>query len=130
MNYAKKIDEIPKNIWKEPKPGEPEPLARLLDGQDLITPGKEGGITGSERLKILVQNYRPGGSHRSHVHDDCEQVFFVAEGEGELMLDGKWFDVSKGDLIFVPRNVSHAARNNSEGTLVIIFISVPLDRTA
>lgn len=126
MDYVKRIQDVPKKIWKPPKPGEPQPIANLLDGQDIITQGGGGAIPGSERITVLVQNYRPGGTHIEHAHGDAEQVFFVLEGRGEFMLDDEWFDISKGDLIFVPRNVRHAARNSSGQTLVLIFMSVPL----
>jgi quercetin dioxygenase-like cupin family protein len=126
MEYAKRIQDIPKKIWKPPEPGEPEPIATLLDGQDLVTKGSEGAIPGSEALTVLVQNYRPKGTHRIHAHEDLEQVFYVFDGSGEFKLGDRWFPISKGDLVFVPRNVSHGARNTSEGILVMIFISVPL----
>jgi len=124
--YVARIEDAPKHIWKPPRPGEPESIVTLMDGQDLVTTGPGGVIQGSEKVTMLVQNYRPGGSHKRHAHDDCEQVFFVLDGEGEFLLDEEWFDVSKGDVIFVPPHVTHAARNNTEGMLRIIFISVPL----
>ncbi len=126
MNYATNISDVPVKKWKKPKEGEPKPIATLLDGQDLITTGEKGAISGSRNLTILVQNYRPGGFHEPHSHSDVEQVFFVLEGEGQFMLNDEWFDVKTGDVIYAPTNTSHAARNNSEDTLVIIFISVGL----
>ncbi len=126
MDYAKKISEVPRKIWRPPKPGEPEPIATLLDGQDLITTGTGGVLPSSEKTTVLVQNYRPGGAHKEHAHGDAEQVFFVFRGRGQFMLDDRWFDVSEGDLIYVPRGVNHAARNSSDGELTIIFISTPL----
>ena len=125
MRNLVKIDAVPRKIWKPPRPGEPEPIATLLDGQDLITPGAGGAISGSERLTVLVQNYRPGGTHVVHAHDDAEQVFYVSRGKGEFLLGDDWFSVSEGDLVFAPRGVSHAARNTSDEEMTIIFISVP-----
>lgn len=124
--YVAKIEDVPKHIWMPPKPAEPEPIVTLMDGQDLVTTGHDGVIQRSEKLTMLVQNYRPGGSHKRHAHDDCEQVFFVLDGEGEFLLGENWFAISKGDVIFVPPHVTHAARNNTKDMLRIIFISVPL----
>ncbi len=126
MKNLVNLRDVPKNIWKPPAPGDPEPIATLLDGQDVLTGGPGGAMTGSERLTVLVQNYRPGGFHTSHAHDDAEQVFFVYEGKGQFLLGEECFAISKGDLVYVPRNVIHAARNNSDGILTLIFISVPL----
>ncbi len=128
MEYVTSIDKVPKKIWQPAKIGEPEPIATLLDGQDLVTPGREGAIPGSEALKILVQNYRPGGSHKPHTHDDCEQVFFCKAGSGQFLLDEEWFDIEEGDVAYVPRHVTHAARNTGASVLTLIFISIPLGR--
>ena len=127
MDNVANIQDVPKKIWKPPGEGEPEPIATLLDGQDLITSGPSGVIGGSERITILVQNYRPGGVHKTHAHEDAEQVFFVYEGRGEFLLGNDWFKISKGDLVYVPRNTIHAAKNSSESTLILLFMSVPLE---
>ena len=126
MKSVINLRDVPKQIWRPPAPGDPEPIATLLDGQDLLTGGPEGAIAGSQSLTMLVQNYRPGGFHKTHSHHDAEQVFFVYEGKGQFLLGEEWFDISKGDLVYVPRNVSRAARNTSDDTLTLIFISVPL----
>jgi quercetin dioxygenase-like cupin family protein len=126
MKNVINIGEVHKKIWHPPKEGEPEGLATLLDGQDLITSGGSGEINNSGRITILVQNYRPGGVHKIHAHDDTEQVFFVYEGTGEFLLGEEWFGIKKGDLIFVPKDTVHAARNSSDSTLILIFMSVPL----
>jgi quercetin dioxygenase-like cupin family protein len=126
MENVINIQEVPKKIWKPPGEGEPEPIATLLDGQDLITSGPSGAIHGSRRITILVQNYRPGGVHKVHAHEDAEQVFFVYEGYGKFLLGDDWFDISKGDLVYVPRNTVHAAKNTSDSTLILLFMSVPL----
>jgi quercetin dioxygenase-like cupin family protein len=126
MKNVVNIGEVRKKIWQPPKEGEPEGIATLLDGQDLITPGGSGAIKNSGRITILVQNYRPGGVHKIHAHDDTEQVFFVYEGTGEFLLGEEWFEIQKGDLIFVPKDTVHAAKNSSDSTLILIFMSVPL----
>jgi quercetin dioxygenase-like cupin family protein len=126
MDSVINIDEVPKKIWKPPGKGDPEPLATLLDGQDLLTTGPEGAITGSGRITILVQNYRPGGVHKIHSHDDTEQIFFVYEGNGKFLLGEEWIDISKGDLVYVPRNTVHAAKNSSDSIMILIFMSIPL----
>jgi quercetin dioxygenase-like cupin family protein len=126
MKNVVNIGEVYKKIWQPPKEGEPEGIATLLDGQDLITPGGSSAINTSKRITILVQNYRPGGVHKIHAHDDTEQVFFVYEGTGEFLLGEEWFGIKKGDLIFVPKDTVHAAKNSSDSTLILIFISIPL----
>ena len=126
MEYVTRIDSVPINVWRAPKEGEPRPMATLLDGQDLIMPGSRGAIAGSERLTVLVQNYRPGGFHEPHSHDDCEQIFYVLKGKGEFLLGKDWIRISRGDILYVPRHEEHAARNTGRGTLILIFVSVRL----
>lgn len=55
----------------------------------------------------------PGGNTPDHDHP-FEHENFVVDGKGEVMIEGEWRQVSKGDIIFVPPGVRHQYRNTGE----------------
>jgi oxalate decarboxylase/phosphoglucose isomerase-like protein (cupin superfamily) len=64
------------------------------------------GVTFGE---VVLQ---PGRGHERHNHPESEEILYVLSGEGEQMIDdGKPFDVTPGDTIYVPTGVFHSTRN-------------------
>ena len=51
----------------------------------------------------------PGGNTPDHSHP-FEHENFVVEGRGEVMVEGRWSQVTEGDVIFVPPGVRHQYR--------------------
>ncbi len=52
---------------------------------------------GTEALRLLVQEYPPGGYTTNHpVHNDFEQTYYVMSGEMRLTLDGEEHTVRPG----------------------------------
>ncbi len=86
---------------------------------------KEAG--GTEALRLLVQEYPPGGYTTNHpVHNDFEQTYYVMAGEMRLLLDGEEHIVPAGSFVFIPRGVKHEHRNDSDEPMVFMTINVPV----
>jgi quercetin dioxygenase-like cupin family protein len=66
-------------------------------------------IPGREVLQARV-DFAPGASFPRHKHPG-EEVIYVIAGTIEYEVDGKLVTVKKGDVLFVPDGVVHAARN-------------------
>ncbi len=64
---------------------------------------------------------RPGQRNGEHMHPNCEEILFVAEGECDHYVDEKVVKLRKGDAIFVPENASHYALNTGDEELVLII---------
>jgi oxalate decarboxylase/phosphoglucose isomerase-like protein (cupin superfamily) len=64
------------------------------------------GVTFGE---VVLQ---PGRGHDRHNHPESEEILYVLSGEGEQMLDDREvFQVTPGDIVYVPTGVFHSTRN-------------------
>lgn len=69
----------------------------------------------------------PGGKHVNelHIHPDAEEIVAVTRGQGTAVVDGKFTEVSAGDVIYVAPGAEHEFRNTSDDLLGVLFICVP-----
>jgi quercetin dioxygenase-like cupin family protein len=84
----------------------------LLQDQTLSVKDRHGVMSRSD--------FQPGAESGRHMHPG-EEFGYVLEGTIELMEDGKPARRLKaGDIIFVPANTVHNARNVGTGTLRVL----------
>jgi quercetin dioxygenase-like cupin family protein len=76
----------------------------------------------SECVEILLERYPQGLAFPIHQHKECEQTYFVLEGEAEVTLDGKVHRLGKGAVAYIPRLTDHAVKNSGEGELVYLVV--------
>lgn len=70
-------------------------------------------------LKSSVQtvNYvelAPGQSYTPHEHPDCEECFFMLEGEALATIADSTFEIKQGDFLVVEPGEMHTFKNTSE----------------
>lgn len=58
---------------------------------------------------------------REHYHKVATELYYVLEGEGDVVLDGKPVSVSKGSLLHIPPGVVHGAR----GKMRVLVVGIP-----
>ena len=58
---------------------------------------------------------------REHYHRRSAELYYVLEGEGEVVLDGKAHAVRKGSIVHIPPGVIHGAR----GRMRVLVVGVP-----
>lgn len=76
----------------------------------------------SESVEILLERFPPGLAFPLHQHAECEQTYLVLSGKGKVNVGSIVQEVSKGSLIYIPRNTDHSIRNS--GTQDFIYIVV------
>ena len=76
----------------------------------------------SECVEILLERYPKGLAFPIHRHKECEQTYFVLEGEAEVTLDGKAHRVCEGGVVYIPRLTDHAVRNAGDSELVYLVV--------
>ncbi|WP_052865670.1 cupin domain-containing protein [Streptomyces niger] len=86
--------------------GQSAPDARTATMNFLFWPG-----TGSPQLCLHCGFMAPGEYFNVHVHPSSEEAFIAFEGEGQLHLDGTWYDAVPGDVLFAPPGVPHGTRH-------------------
>jgi mannose-6-phosphate isomerase-like protein (cupin superfamily) len=72
---------------------------------------------GDLKSKVQTVNYvelQPGESYTPHNHPDCEECFFVIEGEAKAVIAEKTFMFRKGDFLVVEPKEMHVFTNTSQ----------------
>ena len=77
---------------------------------------------------VLVKLFAlgPGSAFDPHVHDDCENVFHLLEGEVTVTQDGTEEPVTAPAVVHNPRGVAHGARNESDERALLTASLCPL----
>lgn len=85
------------------------------------------GLVGATRLDVRISHYQPMAYVQDHVHAVQEQVYYVLEGEGMLVIDGVEHLVRAHDYVWVPVGVHHAITACGISPLVFLVISGPAE---
>ena len=90
-----------------------------LDVRWLVSEARQGS-----KLVGVGQTIYParGGTHEHHLHPHAEEVVVVMSGSGWHRVGDTIYDITPGDVVFVPRNTAHSACCTSDEDLVILWI--------
>ena len=72
-------------------------------------------------LSMVEDTLKPGFYLARHHHKIMTEIFYILEGEVELIFDNETVLAIPGDTITVPPNVWHAARCKEGGKMLTIF---------
>ncbi|GAB5410436.1 MAG: hypothetical protein BalsKO_28010 [Balneolaceae bacterium] len=72
-------------------------------------------------LCFVEDKIKPGFFLARHHHKIMTEVFYILEGEVELIFDDETIRCKPGDTITVPPNVWHAAKCERGGKMLTIF---------
>ena len=122
---------------------EPNPRHRELDADAAAIPGitkANTGLEGSSGIfwarptcpKQLNENsfswhatFPPGTFVPPHIHPTQDEFIYMLEGRFDLVLDGKEFVATAGDLIRLPMNIPHGIFNKTDQTVKCFFWVTP-----
>ncbi len=85
-----------------------------------------GREDGAPNFALRSFDVDPGGHSPRHQHD-FEHEVFVVEGSGEVLLDGAFRPIRKGDVVYVPADHEHQFRAGSAGLSFLCL--VPMSRS-
>jgi len=72
----------------------------------------------------IIQHVPAGGGPPPHSHTKEDETFTILEGEFEVLKDGNWQPVAKGEAAYGPRGLVHTFRNTGTSPgRVLIFIT-------
>ncbi len=72
-------------------------------------------------LSFVEDTLKPGFYLGRHHHKIMTEVFYILEGEVELIFDDESITAGPGDTLTVPPHVWHAARCEKGGKMLTIF---------
>ncbi len=78
----------------------------------------------AEYLITTVVEIKPSGEQRLHSHVP-EQVYYILEGTGLMVVDDEKARVEAGDCIFIPSGAPHGLKNDGEGILKYFSAAAP-----
>lgn len=79
----------------------------------------------SPRLLVGLNAFEAGQEHALHAHAGQDKAYFVAEGSGVFLLDGRALPMTAGDLLIAPEGVPHGVRNPGPGRLLVVAVLAP-----
>ena len=66
----------------------------------------------------------PGGSVPLHVHEQ-EEVYYIAEGCGEILVNEEKQAVAAGDFVYILPDHSHQLTNTGAERMIMVFCYAP-----
>lgn len=67
----------------------------------------------------------PGGCSTRHYHRQAEEVYYILQGQGQMVIDDKVCPVGPGDTIIIPPPSQHLIRNIGVEELVMVVTCAP-----
>jgi len=81
------------------------------------------------KSQLVLMSLRPGEEIGMEVHDG-DQIMYLVEGEGFVMLDDSRQEVEKGSIVFVPAGVRHDVVNSDDEPMKLFTIYAPPQHAA
>ena len=72
-------------------------------------------------LSFVEDTLKPGFALARHHHKVMTEVFYILEGELELIFDDETIVAKAGDTVTIPPNVWHEAKCKNGGKMLTIF---------
>ena len=79
----------------------------------------------SPRLLVGLNAFEPGQSHPVHTHEGMDKLYYVLEGRGTFLLDGREQETRAGEMLVAPAGVPHGVRNTSDARLLLLAVLAP-----
>lgn len=81
--------------------------------------------TPSSGFALVEYHLAPGNGPGQHAHDECNETYFVLEGELVFRLGRESHVLSPGGLVHVPAGTVHGFRNETEETVRLLWLFYP-----
>jgi quercetin dioxygenase-like cupin family protein len=83
----------------------------------------------SPRLLVGLNAFEPGQQHALHAHAGQDKVYYVLEGRGRFLLEGRELEMTAGDLLVAPEGVPHGVHNTGPERLLVLAVLAPGPRS-
>ncbi len=75
----------------------------------------------TDNIQSELVCYEPGQSTVEHHHVGQDEIFYVVEGRGTMIVDGESVEVGPGSLVMAPAESKHSVSTFDDSRLVIVF---------
>ncbi|HCE5827402.1 TPA: cupin domain-containing protein [Pseudomonas aeruginosa] len=77
------------------------------------------------RFSLIEATVPPGGGPPMHIHKNEDEIFYVLQGELDVIAGSEQYKARSGDLVLIPKNVPHCFRNNGLHAVKQLLIFTP-----
>lgn len=78
-----------------------------------------------DKLDVAYASVFPGATSPAHFHRVTEEVYFITEGDGVMVIDGVATPIKPGDSIRIPTYTVHSIRAGNRGVKFVVATSPP-----
>jgi mannose-6-phosphate isomerase-like protein (cupin superfamily) len=78
-------------------------------------------LIGSTNIESELVCYEPGQGTREHFHRDQDEIYFIVEGSGVIVVGGERTAVSAGSMLFAPKDTPHSIETSDERMVMLFF---------
>lgn len=82
-----------------------------------------GRADGAPNFALRSFRIEPAGHSPRHSHD-YEHEVYVVDGSGEVLLEGAYRALRRGDVVYVPANQEHQFRAGEQGLRFLCLVPV------
>ena len=101
----------------------PEPKVDIRGGHGpavSVTYRRKGEMDGLVTMGRTV--LEPGSSIGEHLHPDTEEIWYILEGTGTVVMDGVTTPVGPGDLLLTTAGHTHGLHNGPDAPMTYLGI--------
>jgi len=85
-------------------------------------------VHGNRQQSLAEATLRPGQTTHTHRHGRAEEIYYVLQGTGLIMVDHEKQPVGRGDAVLIPPNSWHCITNTGRGDLIFLCCCAPAYR--
>lgn len=79
----------------------------------------------SNRVLVGLNAFEPGQLHSLHAHAGMDKMYYVLEGRGLFLLEGRELPMEAGDMLIAPEDVPHGVQNTGRERLLVLAVIAP-----
>ncbi|MGE0243910.1 MAG: cupin domain-containing protein [Nitrososphaeraceae archaeon] len=78
-------------------------------------------ILNTHSMEIGVINLKKNQKDTQQPHES-DEIYYVISGNGKIVINENEHDVKPGNIIYIPKNVSHHFRTIDANELIVLYI--------
>ena len=79
----------------------------------------------TELQSLAEATLEPSQATERHYHRATEEIYFVLEGRGRVVLEGATETLEAGEAIVAPAGATHGIANDGTGRLTVLVVVTP-----
>ena len=82
-------------------------------------------LSTGKKSQLVLMAIPEGEDIGAEVHPATDQIFFIVEGKGKAVVNGKTFKIGEDDVVFVPAGARHNLVNEGDEPLKLFTVYSP-----